>query len=597
VGVPIRRASGGRSASVQAVEVSDFSGGLNLEAGQFNLAANESAELVDMDIVGRGGVRRRQAIRAMANDFAGAFDLCPRSVFTHEPSNGDRYIYVVAPRVVSGSNRLLWYSKNGAAFTSFNSTFGLASNAAVSTLTSPQQVVARTAVVADTVFGVWAWSGSIGGRPAPFTIAASGATPTLAVSAEAGRASVANSGWTELFDPEPGSVPSMPNGKCVESHYGYLWVANTIEDDLSSTSVRRPSRVRWSHPGVPDRWRQDDWIDVEVGKDADQITALVAFRDHLLVFKDRSVHAIYGDSPENFTVVNLSNQFGCVSQEAVVATPFGVYFFDRNSGVWAWNGSSFGWQFEKVNSLLRDATIPVDRRTDVHLGWVKNRLWVGVPWAGESTQRARTLVFDPSLPRGGAWTLYSLGVGPFASVRQLDDSVLEVAGCSGTRFLQRLEQPGDVDELAYDGGAPVATPIVGAFRTPWLTLTPGMLKQWKRPDVVATSAGEISLVVDAYFDWNGTQGESRKTFYVSRQEAAQDLYWAADSDPLTENNWDDGSWAANVERVLLARGSNIGRSMSLSLRFTTPNRSASEALPRWSVDAVVVKFRRKRVRG
>lgn len=582
---------------MRAVEVSDFSGGLNLEAGQFNLASNECAELVDMDIVGRGGVRRRQSIRAMVNDFVGGFDQCPRSVFTHEPSNGDRYIYLAAPKVVSGSNRLLWYSKNGTAFTSFNTNFGLANNAAVAGLNSPKQVPVRTAVVADRVYGVWGWDGAIADRPAPFTIEASGATPTFTTRSEAGCHATANSGWTEQYDPEVGSIAAVVNGKVIASHYGYLWVGNNYEKDNGGTVVRYPSRVHWSHPGVPDRWRQDDWIDIEVGKDADQITALLPFRDHLIVFKDKSVHAIYGDSPENFTVVNLSNQFGAVSQEAVVATPFGVFFFDRNTGIWSWDGSSFQWRFEKINTLLRDRTIPVERRGNVHVGWVQNRLWVGVPWVNVSTARGRTFILDPALPRGGAWTMYSVGLGPFATVRQIDESVLHVSGCSGTQLLQRLEQPGDTDQLTYSGGVAVDTPINGVFRTPWLSMVTGANKQWKRPDVIATSIGEIDLVVDAYFDWNKSMGEARKTFYVNRISESTDLYWAVDGDALTENDWDEGSWAVNEQRLMVARGSNIGRSMAMSLRFSTPNRSALEALPLWSIDAVVVKFRTKRVRG
>jgi hypothetical protein len=593
--LPIRRARGGRSASVQALEVTDFSGGLNFDAGQFNLGKNEVAELVDMDVVGRGGVRRRRAFRALKNDGGGVFEECPRSVFTFEASNGNRYVYVIAPRDVSTDRRLLWYSENGGVLTAFSGTpalFGLANNAAVVALSSK----ARAAVAGDALWGVWDYGGGLSTRPKPFKV---DGTNTLSLPNEAGCLGANNSGWTNQIGAfEAGSVAGMANGRCVAAHYGYLWVGNTIQNtaqnDTSSTT-RFKSRVRWSHPGVYDRWREDDWIDVEVGKDGDEITALVPFRDHLLVFKNRSVHAIYGDSPDNFTVVNLSNDFGCVNQEAVVATPFGVFFFDRVSGVWGWDGSTFRWLFAPMMPLLRDGTIPADKRDDVQVGWVENRLWAGVPWLGEAATRARTLVFDPSVGRG-AWSLYTVGAGPFAAVRQLGGSVLHVAGCSGTRMLQMLEQSGDVDQLTVDGSNDyVDTAITGSFRTPWIEAGVGADKQWKRPDVVVSADGDVNITVDAFFDYVADRSVPRKTFTVSRDVGSTEFEWHDVSAPNPPyDQWDGAPWAGEGVSTLVARGSNIGRSRAVSFRFSTPS---GQVWPRWSVDGLIVKFRRKRVRG
>lgn len=595
--LPIRRARGGRSSgSVQAVEVVDFSGGLNLDSGQFNLGKNEVPELVDMDVVGRGGVRRRKAIRAIKNDGGGTLDLCPRSVWGFESSSGNRFVYVVAPKVVSGNNRLLWHSQNGGVLTAFTGTpsvFGLANNAALANVTAK----ARAAVANDAVWGVWDYAGSdLTVRPKPFKV---DSTNTLSLPNEAGCLNANNSGWTDQIGAfEAGSVAGLVNGRVIAAHYGYLWVANTVENTAVNdpTTVKRfPSRVRWSHPGVYDRWREDDYIDVEVGKDADEVTAIQPFRDHLLVFKNRSVHAIYGDSPDNFTVVNLSAEFGAVSQEAVAATPFGVFMFDRQSGVWLWDGSQFRWVFGPLASLLRDETVPSDKRGDVTCGWVENRLWVGVPWIGETSQRARTFVYDPAIGQRGAWTMYSLGLGPFAGLRQQSTALLYVAGCSGTKMLQQLEQSGDSDELTVDGSNDfVATPIQGSFRTPWIEVGAGSDKQWKRPDVVVTADGDISLVVDAHFDYVFEADQPRKTFFVSRDVEASELTWYDGPPPASGSELWGETWAGEQLRTLVARGSNIGRSRAVQFRFTTPS---GVALPRWSVDGMFVKFRRKRVRG
>ncbi|MEE8307116.1 MAG: hypothetical protein V3R81_07610, partial [Gammaproteobacteria bacterium] len=43
-------------------EKSDFTGGLNLRADQFNLTENESPALLNVEVDPRGGVRRRDAV-------------------------------------------------------------------------------------------------------------------------------------------------------------------------------------------------------------------------------------------------------------------------------------------------------------------------------------------------------------------------------------------------------------------------------------------------------------------------------------------------------------------------------------------------------
>lgn len=633
--LPIRRGRGGRSGVTQAVQVTDFSGGLNLEAGQFNLRKNEVAELTNMDVVGRGGVRRRKAIRYLANNNDVEFTQCPRSVWTFEASDTNRYTYIAANGDVPDSIdtdgpgplvdgdpalRVLWWSVNGGPFTAFTGThalFGLGTDLNLSIQLSSARrppntalfgVLARAAVARDTVYGVWAWRGDITQRPKPFKInsantltAATG--PAGSVIAEAGCLPTNNFGWTETYlDYEGGSVPGVVNGQTIAYHYGQLFVGNTIEG--SPTPERYRSRLRWSHPGDPERWREDDYIDIDVGKNGDQITALVPYRDHLLIFKNNSVHALYGDSPETFTVVNLSNDFGCLEQEGVVATPFGVFFFDQNSGVWQWDGARFVWRFENMNSLLRENLIPADKRASVSLGWVNNRLWVGVPYKGVAAERGRTLVYDPAIGQNGVWCEYTVGLGPFASIRKTDDTIMPVAGCSGTRLLQMLEQPGNVDALTFTGGGvdprvDVNEPIVGSFRLPWLDMNPGSVKQWKRPDVIVSSTGEISLSVETYFDYVYQEGYARKTFSVSRAVVDGELEWADETNPDLVNVWGGIEnpglvWANEGELVKVARGATVGRGVAMTLRFTTP---AGASPPRWSVDGVTVKFKTKRVRG
>jgi len=63
-----------------------------------------------------------------------------------------------------------------------------------------------------------------------------------------------------------------------------MWWADTVEG-----GTRFRSRVRFSHPLQPRDFADADFFDIDPDDQSDQITALVPFKDHLLVFKRRSV--------------------------------------------------------------------------------------------------------------------------------------------------------------------------------------------------------------------------------------------------------------------------------------------------------------------
>jgi hypothetical protein len=392
--------------SVQLLAASTFSPGLRLDVDAFQLGDGESPDLLNVDLDTRGGVALRKAVTAM-NDSASPFAAPIHSLFEFAKTDGTEQVLV-------GSGKYTYYS-TGSNFTSIGTTW---------TTTDRQRAVAfRDALyIQNGTDDPRKWTGS--------------AVSNLAQTAS-----------EDLASPDDGD---MPIAQCITAWQGYVWVANTVEDtaDLDG-STAYGSRLRFSHPNRAEDWRYDDYIDIDVGHDGDEITALVPLADRLLVFKHRSLHAVTGYDPDTFSV-NFVASVGAPSQEAVVATEYGVYFFTWPEGVHLYTDRGVSYQFDALFPAIRNGDIPDSNHEQITLGWLGRRVFVSVPWGGSSVN-SRVFVLTPG--KGGGWTQYDLPLGPMLQWRRRGSESHQLAATSGhtdsIRVL-RLDQDDDVDTWYTD---------------------------------------------------------------------------------------------------------------------------------------------------
>src|SRR4030042_1987331 len=291
-----------RRAGIKIINATDFTGGLNLTREQFRIDENESPALLNVDLGQRGGFKLRRAV-APLNATALASD--PRSIWIYRtPLGVNQLLANVGDTVLYSTGGNFTDCTIGAGATTgpfravtFNNLCYIQRNA--------EQVAVK-------------WDGAV-------DTSLSANSPT----------------WqNDLATPTGGY---MPKAKCIANHGGYVWVANTVENGTSY-----PNRLRWSHAGRPEDYREADYIDSDVGADGDQIVALVPYSDHLLVFKQRSMYAIFGYDYTNFQVATIDRARGTISQDTVVSTPQGIFFFNWPEGVYLYDGKrGGGWLFEK----------------------------------------------------------------------------------------------------------------------------------------------------------------------------------------------------------------------------------------------------------
>lgn len=515
---------------VQWETLADFTGGLNLRADAFQLARNESPELMNVDVDPRGGFRLRGGVAPWGADADGEV----RALLPFKTTSSAFQV------VAQVGNGFKW------------STGGAWSAAGALTRTG----LARSTVFKDRLYIVTGADGDV--------IRWDGSSATA----------IAVPAYNENIEaPTTAGDGKMPRAKCIATHMGSVFAGNITEG-----ATAHPNRVRWSHPNFPEDWRALDFIDIDVGHDGDEITALVPFGDRLLVFKRRSIHAIYGAPPEGLQVFPVSAEVGAPSQEAVVATDIGIYFYSVPEGVFLYQGKEPRYQFERLAPATRDGSLTAANAQSVRLGWGNRRLWLSVPWEGGGALD-RVFVLDPELGKNGAWVAYDLAVGPFLEWNPPGGATQFLAGAVGRTTVVSLDNANQ----SFDDWGAGAEHIESYYRTRWVDLgAPLMSKRWKRPQVVLQSGSNSVVEVEAFSDYDPTT--IRRRFNLTTAADTSRMVWG--------QPWGSARWARSGDgRNEVERGAPLGNGRAIALLFKGPQTNH-----RWGVDACSFTYLKKRVR-
>jgi hypothetical protein len=404
--------------------------------------------------------------------------------------------------------------------------------------------------------------------------------------------------WQEAYGLTSGA--HIPDAKFIASHNERLWVGHTVED-----AVTHRNRVRFSHPLNVENWRSLDYIDLEPGWGGEELTGMVAYTDHILVFKDRAVYAIYGFDPDSYQVVTVSREVGCVSQEAMVATPWGVAFWDRRKGLQIWDGQGVNDVSSNIRPLLDEGDIPEHYSSLTNVGFIRDRIWCGV--AVNHTAVNYSLVFDPKVGKGGAWMMYDIPLGPSAAMTDTatPENWIWVTSATNTFQLQTLENDNDdlddygiakstwgvprswptVYEWATPDNADTEYHIYSYYRTAWIDPSNSVIqKRWKRPQFVLIGDNlTYQFLVKLYKDYDPQS--VNKQFYMT----------SGQNNPAAV--WDTSVWDVDVWDSLDGRyddiedGSALGLARAIQMQFMGP---AADTM--WGVNQVTFRYLPKRIR-
>jgi len=162
-----------------------------------------------------------------------------------------------------------------------------------------------------------------------------------------------------------------------------------------------PSTVWFTELGQPEQIEPDYNFEVRTN-DGDRIYATKTYNNQLLVLKENSFSKVVGDNPDNFQLVELSQQFGCLSNKTVIEFKEDLVWLDTR-GIVRFNGASWDLISTPVEDVFRRLNISVakEKAVAVHYKY-RNQVWFGIPVDNSSVNNL-TVVWDYLIE---AWTFF-----------------------------------------------------------------------------------------------------------------------------------------------------------------------------------------------
>lgn len=560
--------------NIEAYNVGDFTGGLNLNPDEFKLAPNELTEALNVDVSYRGGVRHRSGYSEWAQVWHTYDDsqvLDAHAWYGHP--NGPCIVGTVVGD--AGTSTVLEYREN-----SYQAWIDL----------HPGETILY-------------WTQRRSAAEFDSRLFLAGEHEALELDAAAGRtrwnaAMVTGDFNDDLDNP---TNDKFPAASCIAFWQGSMWAAD-IYENTDGSAHNHPSRVRWSHPNHAKDWHGDHYIDL--GDDnGGAITALVPDGDRLLIFRERKIHAIVGAPPQAVQTFLVSDTLGAAGPEKVAATEQGVYFWNEERGVYKIGRSSIEWIFERLFPAMVSGRMD---GTDAVVTWGGDRLYVKVKYDtvdGGNTYRS-WFVYDPSISKHGCWVQHAFtatpqeitdsGIGG-STILDMPVSVWFTPPGEKPRFLvalanlwvERAADSATEDDLIWNSLGGLST-NQAKFRTSWIDIgQPGQIKRFRRADVVGNGLDENQqLAFEVYADYDNVR---RRRFSQVRlaypREGAQFGTAVFGTDTFG---------AADIPINVVERTAPLGRARAIQMSFED---QADPASLDWNVDLIVVKYTPYRLRG
>ncbi len=174
-----------------------------------------------------------------------------------------------------------------------------------------------------------------------------------------------------------------------------------------------PSSIQFSEIGEPEFTQPDYSFEVRTN-DGDKVTGMKTYNSTVIVTKERSFAKIMGSTPEDLQLVELSTEFGCISNKSIVEFDQKLAWLDRR-GILEFNGSTWQIISTPVEPIFRRMNLSAAREKACSVNHqYRNQVWFGIPIDGSSTNNI-TVVYDYLV---GAWTYFD-GFNPssFALVK------------------------------------------------------------------------------------------------------------------------------------------------------------------------------------
>lgn len=292
---------------------------------------------------------------------------------------------------------------------------------------------------------------------------------------------------------------SFPKAFHAVTKHARIFVANVQYPESASESgtelVEHKSRLHWSSQLAPEKWYGTDYIDFDPD-DGQEITGMVSYGESIMVFKNHSVQLLAGSSETSFARTVLDSKIGTVSPYSVQTIGGMLFFFDRDTGVWEFDGAAFNAVSDKIRTYLLDGQSYHEAYKACAFTY-RSKYVLSVPWGG-ATYPNRTFVYDTKTK---AWTEYDYGVRDAIEVNE------RIFGVAPDDAVGTYE----LNSSNTDAGVPIAA----EFETAWVAPEGHSVKhRMRNVDVTFANKGG-AVKTELFTDFDGSASVADQTVTVN----------------------------------------------------------------------------------
>lgn len=153
-----------------------------------------------------------------------------------------------------------------------------------------------------------------------------------------------------------------------------------------------PSSAWYSEVGQPETILPDSEFEVRTN-DGDELRGGRVYNGSLYLFKERSFSKVIGNDTTNFTLLDVSDQYGTLSNNTIIVYENIMLWLDRK-GIARFDGATPEIISNKIEDTFLRMNVDAARLNAVGVhNRLRNELWFGVPLDG-ATFNSHTVIYD-----------------------------------------------------------------------------------------------------------------------------------------------------------------------------------------------------------
>jgi hypothetical protein len=194
---------------------------------------------------------------------------------------------------------------------------------------------------------------------------------------------------------------------------------------------------------LPNNWTtSNDAGSVTLANAKGDISGITTYNDRVISFTEYSMHELYGDSPDNYSNVDIEGDIGCISNKSISRCNKKLYWAWVD-GIYEYNGASPIKISKAIDKYFNG--IAYSDRTKIASGAIGDFLYISIPY--QSSSNNMILVFDT---RTNNWYLED---GTFTDFVTIQNKLYGVDSTGGIHNMRDTS-------VITDNGTPISWEII-----------------------------------------------------------------------------------------------------------------------------------------